>query len=98
METMELEIASVSGFCIQLVNQKKVKCLGIVKSLEVEAYVLKAVVDFHVMLEVLGAYSIILMRPWLREVNAIQHWRCRIMSLGGRTSGRKLFDMDSRDS
>ena len=45
----------VSRFCIQLANHQKVKCLGVVKSLEVEAYAVKAVVDFHVMLAGLGA-------------------------------------------
>ena len=55
-----------------MANHQKVKCLGIVKSLEVEAYAVKAVVDFHVMPAALGAYPIILGRPWLRAVNAVQ--------------------------
>ena len=42
-----------------------------VKSLEVEAYAMKAVVDFHVMRTGLGAYPIILGRPWLQAVCAI---------------------------
>ena len=96
VEKMGLEITGVSGFCIQLANHQKVKCLGIVKSLEVEAYAVKAVVDFHVMPAGLGAYPIILGRPWLRSVSAIQDWRRGTISLCGRTGGRKLFDMDSR--
>ena len=57
---------------------------------------MKTLVDFHVMPVGLGAYPIILGRPWLRVVNAIQDWRRGTISLGGKTSGRRLFDMDSR--
>ena len=49
IEKMGLAVAGVSGFRIRLANHQKVKCLGIVKSLEVEAYIVKIVVDFHVM-------------------------------------------------
>ena len=38
VEKMRLEIARVSGFHIRLANHQNVKCLGIVKSPEVEAY------------------------------------------------------------
>ena len=62
-------MARVSRFCIQLANHQKVKCLGIVKGLEVEAYAVKIMVDFHVMLIGLRAYPIILGRPWLHVVN-----------------------------
>ena len=89
-------VAHVSRFCIQLVSHQKVKCLGIVKGLEVEAYAVKTMVDFHVMPACLGAYPIILGRPWLRAVNAVQDWRRGTISLGGRNSGRKIFDIRSR--
>ena len=72
VEKMRLEITGVSRFCIRLANHQKVGCLGILKSLEVEAYAMKEVVDFHVMQIGLGAYPIILGRPWLRAINAIQ--------------------------
>ena len=95
VKKMGLEIAGVSGFRIRLANHQKVKCLGIVKSLEVEAYAMKAVVDFYVMLAGLGAYPIILGRPGLQSI--IANWRCRTISLCGRIGGRKLFDVDSRN-
>ena len=56
---------------IRMANHQKVKCLGVVISLEVEAYAVKTVCDFHVMPAGLGAYPIILGRPWLRAVSAI---------------------------
>ena len=89
-------MAGVSGFCIRLANHQKVRCLGIVKNLEVEAYAVKTVCDFHVMLAGLGAYAIILGRPWLRAVNAIQDWRKGTISLTGRSGVKKLCDMDGR--
>ena len=64
VEKMGLTVAGVSGFRIRLANHQKVKCLGVVKSLEIEAYAVKSVVDFHVMPIGLGAYSILLGRPW----------------------------------
>ena len=35
VEKMGLAVAGVSGFCIQLTNHQKVKCLGVVRGLEV---------------------------------------------------------------
>ena len=72
---MGLVAASVSGFCIRLANHQKVKCLGVVRDLEVEAYAVKTIVKFYVMPTRLGAYPIILGRPWLCAVSAIQDWR-----------------------
>ena len=41
VEKMGLVVAGVSGFCIRLANHQKVKCLGVVRDLEVEAYAVK---------------------------------------------------------
>ena len=57
---------------------------------------MKKLVDFHVMPTGLGAYPIILGRPWLRAVNAVQDWRRGTISLGGKIGGRRLYDMGSR--
>ena len=70
--------------------------MGIVKNLEVEAYDVKGVVDFQVMLAGLEAYPIILGTPWLRAVGAIQDWRRGTISLHGKRGDKKKFDMDSR--
>ena len=50
VEKMGLNLAGLSRFRIQLANHQKVKCLGVVKSLEIEAYAVKSVVDLQVML------------------------------------------------
>ena len=93
VEKMGLTVARVFGFCIQLANHQKVKCLGVVKSLEIEAYAVK---DFHVMPAGLGAYPIILGRPGLRAVNAVQNWKHETISLCGSTREKKVFDMSSQ--
>ena len=64
---MGLRVAGVFGFCIQLANHQKVKCLEIVKSLEAKAYSVKVVV----MPARLGVCPIILGRPWLHAVNVM---------------------------
>ena len=96
VEKMGLTVTGVSGFRIRLANHQKVKCLGVVKNLEMEAYDVKAVVDFHVMPAGLGAYPIILGRPWLRAVGAVQDWRHGTISLYGKTGSKKIYNMDTR--
>ena len=89
-------MAGVSVFCIQLANHQKVKCLGIVKGLEVEAYAKKRMVNFYFMPADLGSYCIILGRPWLRTMNTVQDCRHKTISLGKKNSGRNFLDMGSR--
>ena len=72
VEQFGLTITGNSGFKIRLANHQKVKCLGMVKNLELEVFSVKALVNFHVMPAGLGAFPIILGRPWLRAVGAIQ--------------------------
>ena len=96
VEKMGLIVAGVSGFRIRLANHQKVKCLGVVKSLEIEAYGVKTMCDFHVMPAGLGAYPIILGRPWLRAVNAVQNWKRGTISLSGKAGITKLYNMGSK--
>ena len=93
---MGLKVARTLGFCIQMANLEKVKCLGVVKDLEIKAYDVKIMVNFHVMPIGLGAYPIILRRPWLHAVGAVQDWRRGIISLYGKIGGKRSFDMDKR--
>ena len=57
---------------------------------------MKTLVDFHIMPAGLGSYPIILGRPWLCIVNIIQDWRQGSIRLGGKTSGRRLFDVGGK--
>ena len=57
---------------------------------------MKTIVNFHVIPIGLGAYPIILGRPWLRAVSAVQGWRRGTINVHGKTGDKKLFDMDSR--
>lgn len=97
VEKMGLIVAGVSGFEIRLANHQKVKCLGIIKNLEVEAYDVKAMVNFHVMPAGLRAYAMILgSRPWLRAVGAVQDWRHGTISFWGKAGVKQLYDMNTR--
>ena len=71
VEQLGLTIAGHFGFKIRMANDQTVKCLGMVKNLEVEVFSVKALVNCHVMPADLGAFPIILGRPWLRAVGAI---------------------------
>ena len=58
---------------------------------------MKTLVDFYIMLAGFGDYPIILGRPWLHAMNAVvQDWRRITISLDGKNSGRKWFDMGSK--
>ena len=83
----------MSGFPIRLANHQKVKCVGMVKSLEVEAYAVKTLVDFHVIPAGLGAYPNILGRPWLQSICASQDWRRGTITVYHKTSRKRTFDM-----
>lgn len=49
--------------CVRLANNAKVKCLGLIKNLEVKVFGQKSLLlDFHVMPAGVGAYPIILGR------------------------------------
>ena len=96
VERMGFKITKVSGFRIRLANHQKIKCLGIVKGLEMEAYGVKTVSDFHVMSAGLGAFAVILGRPWLRAVHAVQDWKRGTISLSGKSGSKKICDMDAR--
>lgn len=75
VEQFGLKLSGSSSFKIRLANHQKVKCLGVVKDLVVEIFDVKALMNFHVMPTRLGAYPIILGRPWFRAVGAIQDLR-----------------------
>ena len=58
---------------------------------------MKACINFHIMPAGLGAFLIILGRPWLRVVGAIQDWKKGVISLCDRKGDVKRFDMESRE-
>ena len=66
-----------------------------VKYLEVEVFGVKALVNFHVMPVGLGAFPIILGRPWLRGVGAIQDWRRGVITLYNKKGNRRRFYTES---
>lgn len=96
VEKFGLKVAGSSGFRIRMANHQKVKCLGIVKDLEIEVFNVKTLVNCHVMPASLGAFPIILGRPWLRAVGAIQNWRKGTINLSNKEGDRKCFDMGSQ--
>ena len=71
VESLGLPITRNSGFKVRMANHQKVKCLCFIKNLELEVFGVKACINFRIMPAGLGAFLIILGRPWLRVVGAI---------------------------
>jgi len=69
---MGLDMVKNFRFCIRLANQSKVKCLGIIKNIEVEVFDAKNIINCYVMLEGIGSLHIILRRPCLQATRVIQ--------------------------
>ena len=88
-----LNVAGNSGFRIHLANHQKVQCLDLVQALDLEIFGVKALVNLHVMPAGLGAFRIILGRPWLRSVGAIQDWIKGIIPVYNRKGLGKKFDI-----
>ena len=95
MERYGLKANCSSGFRIRLANHQKVKCLGMIENIEVEVFNVKASMSFHVMPSGLGAFPLLLGRPWLCVVGAIQDWIKGIFSLCNKHKIRQKYDMDS---
>lgn len=96
VEQLGLTISGHPGFKIRMANHQKVKCLGVVQDLEVEVFHVKALVTCHVMPAGLGAFPLILGRPWLRVVGAVQDWKKGIITLQNKKGNNKKYDMGSR--
>ncbi|MCO5563836.1 hypothetical protein L7F22_017485 [Adiantum nelumboides] len=93
-----LHMTKNSGFCIKLANQSRVRCLGIIKDLEVEVFDVKALVNCHVMPAGIGAFPLILGRPWLQATKAVQDWGHGTITLYNRSGDKKNFDMATKQS
>ncbi|MCO5586756.1 hypothetical protein L7F22_040698 [Adiantum nelumboides] len=84
------------GFWIRIANHAKVKCLGMIKNLEVKVFNVKVIVNFHVMPAGLGAFPLILERPWLRAVGAVQDWGKGTIYVYGKKGEKRVFDMTTK--
>ena len=66
MHQLGLEPMGKSTISVKMANSAKVKCLGVIHNLELNVLGKRAIIDIHVMPTTkLGAYPIILRRPWL---------------------------------
>lgn len=64
MEEFGLKIVGNSGFHIRMAKHQKVKCLGVIKDLEIEVFDVKALLNIDVMRAGLGVYPIIVGQSW----------------------------------
>ena len=81
MERLGLKVNAWLDFRIRLANHAKVKCLRRCMNVEVTVYVVSCNINCHIMPTRLGAYPLILGRPWLRQVGAIQNRRKGVITV-----------------
>ncbi|MCO5607837.1 hypothetical protein L7F22_062038 [Adiantum nelumboides] len=91
MHRLGLSITEPSDCHAKLVNNSKVKCLGIIKDVLITVLDVSAKVDFYVMPSKGEGYPLILERPWLMEVNADQKWGSDKLVL--QKGNRIVYDM-----
>ena len=96
VEKLGLVMCGSSGFRIRLANHAKVKCLGLIKNLEIDVFNVRVLVNFHVMPAGLGASPLILGRPWLRAVGAVQDWGKGTITVYSKKGEKRVFDMNTR--
>ena len=68
MERLGLKVDGSLDFKLRLANHAKVKCLGRCMNVQVTVYGVSYNINCHIMPAGLGAYPLILGRPWLRQV------------------------------
>ena len=74
MHQLRLDITCKCMFSVRMANSTCVKCLGVIHDLEMNVLGQKSIMDMHVMPARLGAYPIILGRPWLIAIRSRQDW------------------------
>ncbi|MCO5611527.1 hypothetical protein L7F22_065780 [Adiantum nelumboides] len=74
MQQLGLELTGKSMFSVKMANSSRVKCLGVIHDLEINVLGQWAVMDIHIMPAKLGAYPVILGRPWLIAMRSRQDW------------------------
>ncbi|MCO5611132.1 hypothetical protein L7F22_065382 [Adiantum nelumboides] len=74
MQQLGLELTGKSMFSVKMANSSRVKCLGVIHDLEINVLGQWAVMDIHIIHAKLGAYPVILGRPWLIAMRSWQDW------------------------
>ena len=69
-----LKIQEVTDIRVKMANNNKAKCLGVVRKVMVEVLGIKTTMDFFVVSQKGAGYSLILGRPWLLAIGAVQDW------------------------
>ncbi|MCO5581668.1 hypothetical protein L7F22_035557 [Adiantum nelumboides] len=99
-----LSLNELPHICPTIDAWHKQKCIGEAyidggaQDLEVEVFDVKALVNCHVMPVGIGAFPLILGRPWLQATKAVQDWGHGTITLYNRSGDKKKFDMATKKS
>ena len=69
---------------------------GFDQKIGVDVFSVRVLVNFHVMPAGLGAFPLILGRPWLRAVGAVHDWGKGVITVYGKKGEKKVFDMTTK--
>ncbi len=83
MRYLGLKIDRPASVTLKMANKRVVR-LGVISSVVITVMKVSTIVDFHVVLEEDGAYSMILGRPWLTKSHARNYWGEGYMTIGVR--------------
>ncbi len=93
MQNLGLHINEVLEIRVKMANNSKAKCLGLVKNVKVEALGIKKEIDFYIVSTKGNGYPLILGRPWLMKVGALQDWETGKLICKNKDKKKVIYNM-----
>jgi hypothetical protein len=84
MDDLGIQVTQSTSLKLKVVDQRCVKSLGLIAKIPITVNGVTVDVDFHVLniSETRGGYPLILGRPWLKAVRAVNYWEKGNMRIG----------------
>jgi len=90
MRYLGLKIDRPTSVTLKMANKRVVRLEGVINNVVITVMKVSTIVDFHVVLEEDGAYSMILGRPWLTKSHARNYWGEGYMTIGVHPNRHKV--------
>ncbi len=90
MSYLGLKIDRPASVTLKMANKRFVRLKGVINNVAITMMKVSTIVDFHVVLEENGAYSMILGRPWLIKSHVRNYWGEGYMTIGVHPNPHKV--------
>ncbi len=90
MSYLGLKIDRPASVTLKMANKRFVRLKGVINNVAITMMKVSTIVDFHVVLEENGAYSMILGRPWLTKSHVRNYWGEGYMTIGVHPNRQKI--------